>query len=86
MNFTNIIDFENFYDDMVEMLPEKKQVLETFESKKLNSNKIGPITNSDIFEELGKLPPDLYQRLCLFYEKDFKVFGYLNKRCEEVIK
>ena len=86
MNFTHIIDFENFYDDMVEMLPEKKQVLETFETKKLNSNKIGPITNSDVLDEFEKLPSDLYRKLCLFYEKDFKVFGYLNKRCEEVIK
>ena len=86
MNFTHIIDFENFYDDMVEMLPEKKQILEKFKSKKLNSNKIGPITNSDIIGEFENLPSDLYQRLCQFYEKDFKVFGYFNKRCEEVMK
>ena len=86
MNFTHIIDFENFYDDMVEMLPEKKQVLETFETKKLNSNKIGPITTSDVLDEFEKLSPDLFRRQCQFYEKDFKVFGYFNKKCEEVMK
>ena len=86
MNFTHIIDFENLYEDMVKMLPEKNQVLETFKSRKLNVNKIGPITDSDVLEEFGKLPPDLHHRLCQFYEKDFKVFSYFNEKCEEAIK
>ena len=86
MNFTHIIDFENLYEDMVKMLPEKNQVLEIFKSRKLNVNKIGPITDSDVLEEFGKLPPDLHHRLCQFYEKDFKVFGYFNEKCEEAIK
>ena len=86
MKFTHVIDFENLYEDMVKMLPEKKQILETFKSRKLNVNKIGPITDADVLEEFGKLPSDLHYRLCQLYENDFKVFGYFNKKCEEVMK
>ena len=82
VNFTHIIDFENLYEDMVKMMPENKQVLETVKSRRLNVNKIGPITDSDVLEEFGKLPPNLHHRLCQLYEKDFKVFGYSNKNCK----
>ena len=67
---------------MVNMMPEKKQVLETVKSRRLNVNKIGPITDSDVLEEFGKLPPNLHHRLCQLYKKDFKVFGYSNKKCK----
>lgn len=79
VNFTHILDFEHLYEDMINMLPKKKHVFKNFRSDtiKLNANKKGPITNSEILKEYGTLKPELFRRLCKFYAKDFEVFGFV---------
>ena len=64
---------------MINMLPKKKHVFKNFRSDtiKLNANKKGPITNSEILKEYGTLKPELFRRLCKFYAKDFEVFGFV---------
>ena len=46
------------------------------EKVKLNVNVRSPLTMTYARDSLKSLGPELYERLCKLYEKDFKVFGY----------
>ena len=72
------MDFEHLYDDMVEMLPDKQSLFSEYhmDTVKQNVNKKGPVTDQDIIKEFGTIRPEVYQRLCKLYAKDFLVFGY----------
>ena len=61
----------------------------TFQNLKIgevrkNVNLKSPITSKFIQENLQSLTPEIYQRLCNLYEKDFTVFGYKLPSFEEI--
>lgn len=79
MNYTHVLDFDHLYEDMERMLspPLKAKFAQLkLANVKLNVNKKSPVTEQYMKDNLRSLGPQLYQRLCQLYAKDFVVFGY----------
>ncbi len=78
VNYSHVLDFDHLYADMEQMLPTMKDIFAQHKLKnvRLNANRKSPVTEDYIKSNLQSLGPQLYQRLCSLYQKDFKVFGY----------
>ena len=86
VEYTHVLDFEKLTSEFERMLPGLNK---TFQNLKIgevrkNVNVQNPTTSPFIQKNLQSLKPEIYERLCKLYEKDFTVFGYKLPSFEEI--